>query len=525
MTILESAERAAGSSADTVERPISLSVHGLTKTFYGVPAIDDIEFELSGGEIHGVLGENGAGKSTLCSVLAGLYRPDRGTVEIDGQTVQLRSPQDASARGIGMVYQHFRLVESFTVAENIVLGLGGEAGRGGRREVEQRVTALAEEYGLEVDPGARIWQLSVGEQQRVEILKQLYRGARVLILDEPTAVLAPHEAEALFRAVRAMVDKGHAVVLVSHKMAEILAYTDRVTVLRRGRNAGTGRTAEMTPTSLSHMLFGDTYVADDLAMPRTTVTPGEAVLQVDALSVRSERGHQAVQDVTLTVRRGEIVGVAGVAGNGQRELQEAIAGLRRISSGNVTIGGLNCTGKGARVATKAGLAYVPEDRLGTGLAPGLPLEHNMVLKNHTRAPFSRLGVLSHGAMARATEELVAGFDVRGARPGMRVSLMSGGNLQKAIMARELTEDHHLLLAAAPTRGLDIAAARAVREHIVREREERRGVLLFSEDLSEVVELSDVVVVLFQGRVVGTFGRDEIDVERIGLLMTGVEEAA
>ncbi len=486
--------------------PVSLRVDRISKSFYGVAAVDDVSVEFRGGEVHGLLGENGAGKSTLCSVLVGLYRPDSGRLVLDGDEVHLRSPDDAAVLGIGMVYQHFRLVESFTVAENIMLGRGAATGgRRARRAVEEQVDALASEYGLAVHPAAPVWQLSVGERQRVEILRQLSRGARLLILDEPTAVLAPHEADRLFDAVRLMVDKGHAVVLVSHKMQEIIGHTDRVTVLRAGRHAGTGTTATLTPAALNTMMFGTGLAAAGNAEEHTPQAPGEPVLRVSGLSVTGDHGRTAVDDVSLDVRRNEIVGVAGVAGNGQRELHETIAGLRSATAGTVTA---------------AALAYVPEDRLGTGLAPGLPIEHNLALRSFRRAPHSRRGVLRNRAMRDSAAALVDEFDVRGARDGMPVSFMSGGNLQKAILARELSEAHDVLVAAAPTRGLDIAAAEAVRRHIRRERDEGRGVLLFSEDLGEVLELSDRVLVMFQGRVVGEFTRGAVDVDRVGLLMTG-----
>ena len=467
--------------------------------------------------MHGLLGENGAGKSTLCSVLSGLYRPDSGQITMRGEPVQFRSPHEASGHGIGMVYQHFRLVDSFTVAQNIVLGLGKQFGRQ-MKVVENKVASLAEEYGLDIDPSAAVWQLSVGEQQRVEILKQLFRGAEILILDEPTAVLAPQEADRLFEAVSTIVARNHAVVLVSHKMREILEHTDRLTVLRRGKNAGSVETADTNPAEVAKMMFGERYVADYRPIEATTAArAGEPVLIVQGLDVEGDRGLAAVKDVSFTVRRGEIVGVAGVSGNGQRELQEAIAGLRSARQGSVTIADTDCSKMGPRGRTRSGLAYVPEDRLGTALAPGLPLEHNIVLKSYDRAPHSKGGVLAPANIAATTKQLVEDFDVRGARDGMQVSLMSGGNLQKAILARELTADHDVLLAAAPTRGLDISAADTVRSHILNERDEGRGVLLFSEDLEEVIHLSDIVMVMFHGEIVGTFTRDELDIDEVGLL--------
>ncbi len=498
-----------------------LEVRGLTKSFYGVPAIDSVDFELRGGEIHGLLGENGAGKSTLCSVLSGLYRPDFGSVVLDNQEVNFRSPLDASEAGVGMVYQHFRLVESFTVAQNIVLGMGRGQRPRSIRQVEAKVGELADEYGLHVDPTAPIWQLSVGEQQRVEILKQLFRGARILILDEPTAVLAPQETDRLFEAVSTMVAKGQAVVLVSHKMAETMEYTDRITVLRRGKNVGSVTTQDSSPAQVAKLMFGDGAAAERTRF-EVADEVGDPVLSLSNVGALGDNGLTAVDGASLVVRRGQVVGVAGVAGNGQRELQEVIAGLRDATSGTIEISGVDCSSGGPKNAMQAGLAYVPEDRLGVGLAPGLPLEHNIALKNFDRRPHSKRGFLKRSAIAETTKRLVEAFDVRGNRSGMRVSLMSGGNLQKAILARELDEDHDVLLAAAPTRGLDMAAAEAVRTHIVNERENDRGVLVFSEDLDEVVHMSDVVLVMFKGKIVGSFDRDEVDIDKIGLLMTGSE---
>jgi simple sugar transport system ATP-binding protein len=385
------------------------------------------------------------------------------------------------------------------------------------------VGELVEEYGLDIHPSAAVWQLSVGEQQRVEIVKQLFRGARILILDEPTAVLAPHESERLFAVVRQMVDSGHGVVFVSHKMQEILDHTDRVTVLRAGRNAGHGATSELSREALNRMVFGDRRIGATTA-GTSRREPGATVLDVGDLVVAGDRGTVAVDGASLHVRRGEIVGIAGVAGNGQRELHEAIGGLRPARAGRVTIAGTDCTGRGPAARHAAGLAYVPEDRLGTGLAPGLTLEDNLVLKSFERVPHSRRGVLSSTAIAHTAEQLTADFDVRGNRPGMPVSLMSGGNLQKAILARELTEEHEVLLAAALTRGLDVGAAETVRDHVRRERDSGRGVLLFSEDLGEVLDLSDVVLVMYQGRIVGRFERDQVDIDAIGLLMTGASVA-
>ena len=502
-----------------------LEVRDLNKAFYGVAANARVNFDLRAGEVHGLLGENGAGKSTLCSVLAGLYRPDSGEVCLDGQQVSLRSPHDAAEHGIGMVYQHFRLVPSLTVTENLVLGLKDQGVRLSLRSVENRVAAIADEYGLSVHPSAYVWQLSVGEQQRVEILKQLYRGARILILDEPTAVLAPQECQKLFEVVRHMANQDHSVVLVSHKMEEILGHTDRVTVLRRGRNAGTVATADTTANELATMMIGDEHLPEAGQHEPGRFGQARPVLTVVDLQVNGDRGTPAVDGASLEVRAGQIVGVAGVAGNGQREFQEAIAGLRTIMGGSVTLGERDITSASPRQRSRAGLAYVPEDRLGTGLARGLTLEENLVLKSYRQRPHSRWGVLSPRAIAATARKLVERFDVRGARSQMAVSLMSGGNLQRAILARELTQPHDLLLAASPTRGLDLAAIAAVRDHIGAESASGRGVLLFSEDLSEIAELSDLVLVMSRGRIVGSYTPETLDVEELGLLMTGAKEKA
>ena len=497
-----------------------LEVRGLSKSFYGVAANDNVNFDLHAGEVHGLLGENGAGKSTLCSVLAGLYRPDAGEIRIDGKQIRLRSPQDAASHGVGIVYQHFRLVPSLTVAENLVLGLKGQGFRLSLRAVKSHVSAIASEYGLSINPSAYVWQLSVGEQQRVEILKQLFRGARILILDEPTAVLAPQECDKLFEVIAHMAEQGHSVVLVSHKMEEIMGHTDRVTVLRHGVKAGTVQTAEATANELAAMMIGSQHIPDSGGPPTHQRRGSEVVLTVRDLVVKGDRGTAAVNGASLEVHRGEIVGVAGVAGNGQRELQEAMAGLRHTNGGSVWLNGRDLTTASARERSDAGLAYVPEDRLGTGLAAGMTLEENLVLKSYRESPHSRLGVLSWRAVNTTASTLEDRFDVRGARESMAVSLMSGGNLQRAILARELTMSHDVLLAASPTRGLDLAATAAVRSHIRAETQQGRGVLLFSEDLSEITELADLILVVSAGRIVGSYTRETLDIEQLGLLMTG-----
>lgn len=499
-----------------------LEVNELTKSFYGVAANDLVSFDLRVGEVHGLLGENGAGKSTLCSVLAGLYRPDSGEILLNGKATTFGSPLDAAQQGIGMVYQHFRLVPSFTVAENMVLGQPDQGMRLSLHQVEERVADIAEEFGLAVDPTAAIWQLSVGEQQRVEILKQLFRGARILILDEPTAVLAPQESDRLFEIVGEMARSGRSMILVSHKMEEIMNHTDRVTVLRHGRNAGTIETDQTTAAELAQLMIGADGSEQPAKAAARSAEVGDPVLTVSELQANGDRGYRAVDGASLCVRAGEIVGIAGVAGNGQRELQEAITGLRAVVGGSVALGERDITRLSPRARASAGLAYVPEDRLGTGLASGLTLEENLVLKSYKTSPYSRRGVLSPGKISSTARELTAQFDVRGAREGMPVSLMSGGNLQKAILARELTQPHDVLLAASPTRGLDLAAAAAVHGHLKAEANDGRGVLLFSEDLAEITALSDLILVMCLGRIVGSYTPETLDIAELGLLMTGAK---
>jgi ABC-type uncharacterized transport system ATPase subunit len=490
-------------------------LRSISTSFFGVAANDRIDFDVRWGEVHALLGENGAGKTTLCSILSGLYRPDEGDIRIHGERREFRSPHDALAAGIGMVYQHFRLVRPFTVAENILLGHPGI--RLARREIEQEVSGLVERYGLWVQPSARIWQLSVGEQQRVEIMKLLYRGVRVLVLDEPTAVLTPRETRFLFRTVRAMAEEGKAIVFVSHKLDEILEISDRVTVLRDGRKVGELPTEEADVGSLARMMVGR-----DLLMPtrEAQTTPGERVLAASALRVRSDRGHEAVQEVDLDVAAGEIVAIAGVAGNGQRELAEALAGLRPVLGGTVWLEGFDLTRAAPLERIRRGVAFVPEDRLGMGLAPGLALEENLALKTYRWPPNARGPFLSKRGMQRRGRELAERFDVRGVQGSLPVGSLSGGNLQRAILARELSGRPRLLIAASPTRGLDVGATGAIRRMLLEERARGLAILLISEDLDEVRQLSDRIFVMHRGRIVGEIRPEDFDLEQIGLLMGG-----
>jgi ABC-type uncharacterized transport system ATPase subunit len=499
-----------------------VALRGITKRFPAVVANDGVDFEAAVGEVHALLGENGAGKTTLSNILTGLYRPDEGEIVLFGKPVEFQSPRDAIDAGIAMVHQHFRLVSSFTVAENVVLGDQRDVGRSfllQPRAIERRVEELSQRFGLAVEPRARIWQLSVGEQQRVEILKALYQDARVLILDEPTAVLTPQEAEALFDTIRAMVADGRTVIFISHKLNEVKAVADRVTVLRRGKSVATVSAAEATPRSLAALMVGHELEpgrrADSERGPA-----GEAVLEVDELWADGDRGEAAVKDANLTVCAGEIVGVAGVAGNGQRELAETIVGMRPATAGLVRVRGRGLRNGDPRAAIAAGVAYVPEDRLGTGVAPSLSVASNVVLKAYREPHVSRGPLLRFRRIRELADRVIDRYDVRTSGPHVPAWQLSGGNLQKVVLAREFSGDPAVLIAAAPTRGLDVAGIESVHSYLRDAASQGLGVLLISEDLDEILVLADRVAVMYEGSVVGERDAASATAEDIGLLMAG-----
>jgi simple sugar transport system ATP-binding protein len=501
----------------------AVALRGITKRFPAVLANDHIDFEAAAGEVHALLGENGAGKTTLSNILTGLYRPDEGEIELFGTRQEFHSPRDALDAGIAMVHQHFRLVEPFTVAENVVLGDHRDIGRTfllRPRAIEERVAELSRRFGLAVDPRAKIWQLSVGEQQRVEILKALYRDARVLILDEPTAVLTPQESAALFETIRAMAADGRTIVFISHKLHEVKAVADRVTVLRRGRSVATVPAAETTPRSLAALMVGREV---EIGRRRNgTGEAGETVLELRDVSADGDRGSPAVRDVSLSVRSGEVVAVAGVAGNGQRELAEAIVGIRPRSAGTVWVRGRGLRDADPRAAIGAGIAYVPEDRLGTGVAPGLSIASNVVLKAYRGPPVSRGPVLRLGHIRELARRLMQRYDVRASGPQIPAWQLSGGNLQKVVLAREFSGRPAVLIAAGPTRGLDVAGIETVHAYLRDAAASGVGVLLISEDLDEILALADRVVVMFEGRIAGERDADTATHEELGLLMAGGE---
>jgi simple sugar transport system ATP-binding protein len=492
-------------------------MRGIVKEFPGVLANDRVDFELRPGEVHALLGENGAGKTTLMNILAGLVHRNAGTVAIAGKAAELRSPRDAIDRGIGMVHQHFRLVDRFTAAENITLGWHTPKTLIRTRELEREIARLSEDFRMRVDPGRPIWQLSVGEQQRVEILKNLYRGANVLILDEPTAVLTPQEANQLFESVREMAGAGRGVVFISHKLEEVMSVADRVTVLRRGRNVDTVEKRATSEAELARMMIGR-----DLPRPAepTPREPGDAVLRLDAVEADDERGLPALSGIDLEVREGEILGIAGVAGNGQRELAEVVVGLRDVRAGSVVFAGRDISRWSVRRRIEAGIGYCPEDRLRFGLAPALSIQDNLIAKSYRKAPVGGGFMLDPGGARRYALELAERFDIRIADLADAVSSLSGGNLQKVVLAREISASPRLLVAAQPTRGLDLGAAEATRRLLLEQREAGRAVLVISEELDELLALSDRIAVIYEGRITGSFPAHRADEEEIGLLMAG-----
>ncbi|HMI28916.1 MAG TPA: ABC transporter ATP-binding protein [Gaiellaceae bacterium] len=470
------------------------------------------------------MGENGAGKTTLSNILTGLYRPDGGQISLFGEPVEFHSPRDAIDAGVAMVHQHFKLVSPFTVAENVVLGDHRDVGRRfllRARTIERRVEELSGRYGLAVDARARIWQLSLGEQQRVEILKALYQDARVLILDEPTAVLTPQEADGLFETIRAMADDGRTVIFISHKLHEVKAVADRVTILRRGRSVATVPAADATLRSLAALMVGREI---ELGRNNGVRELGAACLELEGVGADGDRGAAAVKDVSLTVRGGEIVAVAGVAGNGQRELAETIAGMRTPTAGTIRVEGRELRGGDPREAIRAGVAYIPEDRLGTGVATGLSIGSNVVLKSYRKPPASRGPLLQVRRIRELAQSLMQRYDVRASGPDVPARQLSGGNLQKVVLAREFSGEPVVLVAASPTRGLDVAGIEVVHAYLREAADRGVGLLLLSEDLDEILALADRIVVMYEGAVVGERDAESATVDELGLLMAGGEDA-
>lgn len=494
---------------------------GITKRFPGILANDHIDFELLPGEVHALLGENGAGKSTLMSILSGLYHPDEGTISIGGRPVRLTSPKDSIENHIGMVYQHFTLVESHTVAENMILGSPTLPFFLSRPRIDKVISELSERLQMRVDPGACIWQLSVGEQQRVEILKALYRGAKILILDEPTAVLTPGEARELFATLKKFIESGCSVVFISHKLEEVMAISQRVTVLKAGKVVGTVKTSETTAEELARMMVGREIT---LSRNESPSCGGEIALEVKGLCADGERGVPALRGLDLNVRKGEILGIAGVAGNGQKELSLALNGLCKIRKGTISVCGVNITKMGPREVRRQGVAFIPEDRLRMGLVPPLPVEDNMALRDYWSSPFSRGPFLDARYIGEFTSKMISDYGISIPRRDAPVRALSGGNLQKILLSRELAGSPRVIVAVYPTRGLDIGAVDFVHTRLLEEKRKGAAILLISEDLEEILDIADNIAVIYEGRIVSAPAPcAEAKIEEIGLQMSGMKK--
>lgn len=494
-----------------------VEMRGITKRFPGVVANDGVDLTVRPGTVHTLLGENGAGKSTLMKVLYGLNVPDEGTIELRGEPVTIGSPTEAIDLGIGMIHQHFMLVPTLTVAENVALGLGGRLGLADMKPVRARLAEVSERYGLHVDPDAYIWQLAVGERQRAEILKALYRDAELLVLDEPTAVLTPPEVDDLFATLGQLTADGRGLIFISHKLHEVMTISDDITVLRDGKVTGHTTPAQSTRESLAELMVGRPV---ELSRTLDPVELGPVALQVDDLVVRGDRGTAAVDGLSLQVQRGEIVGVAGVSGNGQRELADAIVGLRPVESGRISINGAPVDTPAPKLVRSMGLSYVPEERMRDGAIGEFTVAENMLLVDYDREPYTRRGLLQPEAIAEHCADLVDRYSVKTPTLDTPTRSLSGGNIQKVVIAREFSADADVLVVAQPTRGVDIGAAEYIHEQLLAQRRAGAAILMISEDLDEVLAMSDRVIVLLEGKVTGQVQRDEADVSTIGLLMTG-----
>lgn len=494
----------------------------IRKEFPGIVANDDITLQLKKGEIHALLGENGAGKSTLMSVLFGLYQPEKGEIRKNGEVVHINNPNDANDLGIGMVHQHFKLVEIFSVLENIILGVEpNKMGFIQKKEAREKVMALSEKYGLKVNPDAIIEDISVGMQQRVEILKMLYRENEILIFDEPTAVLTPQEIDELMKIMRSFADEGKSILFITHKLNEIMAVSDRCTVLRKGKYVGTVNTKETTKEELSKMMVGRDV---SFKVEKTDAKPGETILSVDNVCVQSKLGgHDSVSNVSFDVKAGEIVCLAGIDGNGQTEFVQALTGLDKVKSGKITLCGQDITKASIRTRSKIGMSHIPEDRHKHGLILDYSLEDNIVLQRYYEPEFQKKGFINRPAIRQYAEKIIDQYDVRsGQGPITLARSMSGGNQQKAIVGREIDKDHKLLVAVQPTRGMDVGAIEYIHKQLIATRDEGKAVLLVSLELEEVMNVSDRILVMYEGEIVGELDPKKTNVEELGLYMAGAK---
>ena len=495
-----------------------LDMQNITKIFPGVKANDNVNLSIKKGEIHALVGENGAGKTTLMNVLYGLYDPEGGQVFYEGNKVNVDGPQDAIDLGIGMVHQHFMLVDPLTVTENIILGNEPRKGlKINQKKARKEVEDISNKYGLYVDPDAKIQDISVGMQQRVEIIKTLYRGADLLIFDEPTAVLTPQEIDELFDIFRSLKEQGKTIIFITHKLKEVKEISDRITVLRGGKSIDTVDTANVSEEDVAELMVGRPVL---LEVEKTKAKPGKIFLTIENLKVKNNRNIQAVNGVSLTVKKGEILGIAGVEGNGQSELIEAITGLRKIESGQVKIKDKEITKFNAREIKREGVAHIPEDRQKRGLIMDFDLQENMILGYHDLEPFSKNGIMNYNNIRNYTQELLEKFDVRGGGATTDAKSLSGGNQQKVIVAREFSHDPELLIASQPTRGVDVGSIEFIHKQIIDRRDNGAAVLLVSAELSEILSLSDRIAVIFEGEIVDILDVEDADERRLGNLMTG-----
>jgi simple sugar transport system ATP-binding protein len=496
----------------------AVEMQDIVLRFPGVLANDHVSFTLNKGEIHALLGENGAGKSSLMNVLTGLYKPQSGTIRVNGKKVVFNSPKDAILSGIGMIHQHFMLVPNQSVTENILIGLDEPRFTLNLKKYDEKVRELAAQFGLNIDPTAKIWQLSVGEQQRVEILKILYRGANILVLDEPTAVLAPQEADELILTLRGMAAQGKSIVFISHKLNEVRAVADRLTILRKGKTTAEGVPLEgLTKEKLASLMVGREVLFN---LKKCDQEAGDTVLMLEDVSAMNNKDLPALKNVSLCLKEGEILGIAGVAGNGQSELVEVITGMRTCT-GRIWMGGKNIANKTPQFSIEQGLAHIPEDRVGVGTAPNLSITKNVIMKNFEHEPISHRWRLDYTAANNQAKKLREQYDIQSPSVETQARKLSGGNLQKLILARELSSQPRLVVAMQPTRGLDVGAIEGVQQLLLNQREQGCAILLVSEDLDELMDLSDRIAVMYEGEIVGIVNPKVTDINTIGLMMTGM----
>ncbi len=495
-------------------------MRGITKHFPGVLANDRADLELYPGEVLALLGENGAGKSTLMNVLVGLYRPDEGEIVVRGRRVEINSPRDAAALGIGMVHQNFMLVPTMTVAENIILGMTDLPFVPRIDEIARRIRDISRRYNLEVDPNAYIWQLSVGEQQRVEILKLIYRGAEILILDEPTAVLTPQEARELGHIIKIMTDEGKSAIFITHKMEEVMAFSQWVRVMQAGKVVAVRKTTETNPQELARLMVGREVL---FRLEKNDCTPGEVALELRDVHANNDKGLPALCGASFSIYGGEILGIAGVAGNGQRELAEVVTGLRKVTQGKIFINGEERTNRSPLEIIQSGVSHIPADRIGMGAVGDMAVADNIAMKGYRQSPLTEHGILHPRRILELARRMIEAFRIATPTPQTHIKFLSGGNIQKAILAREIDACAGLLIAAYPSRGLDVGATEAVRGRLLEQRDAGRAVLLVSEDLEELLTITDRIAVLFEGRVMGILPADTADIETLGLMMAGAHE--